>query len=330
MARSDLVLSVVTAARQGDQVLLRKFVEALIAEERAQKHHVSADRLEEALRTNATSLNGSMGSAASRDVAQLVSERTPRRPLETLSLSAVVANAVGEFLEEHRRSDLLKSYNLAPRHRLMFVGPPGNGKTTLAEAIAYELMIPFYVARYEGLIGSFLGETANRVSQLFDWVRSRKCVLFFDEFDVVAKERGDVHETGEIKRVVSSLLLQMDSLPPHVVVITATNHGDLLDVAAWRRFQMRLRLDPPNERARGAFASSLLGRLEQPIGIAPSTLGRELKGLSYAEVEDFCGDVMRRYVLSLPNASLRKILRGCLDQWAQRAKPSRVGARSKR
>ena len=330
MARSDLLLNVVNAARQGDQVLLRKFVEALIAEERAQKHHVLADRLEQALRRNGATSNGSASPGASRDVAQLVSERVPHRPLETLSLSSAVQGAVAEFLEEHRRSDLLKSYNLAPRHRLMFVGPPGNGKTTLAEAIAYELMIPFYVARYEGLIGSFLGETANRVSQLFDWVRSRNCVLFFDEFDVIAKERGDVHETGEIKRVVSSLLLQMDSLPPHVVVITATNHGDLLDVAAWRRFELRLRLDPPNERERGVFASALLGRLEQPLGITATTLGRELKGLSYAEVEDFCGDVIRKYVLSLPNASLRKILRSCLDQWAQRAKPSRAGARSKR
>ena len=85
-------------------------------------------------------------------------------------------------------------------------------------------MVPLIVARYDGLIGSYLGETASRLRRLFDFARSRACVLFFDEFDTLGKERGDVHETGEIKRVVSSLLMQIDSLPDHVFVITAMNH----------------------------------------------------------------------------------------------------------
>ena len=99
--------------------------------------------------------------------------------------------------------------------------------------------------RYESVIASYLGETAVRLSRLFDQVRTRRCVLFFDEFDVVGKERRDVHETGEIKRVVSSLLLQIDDLPSHVVVVTATNHPELLDRAVWRRFQLRLNLPAP-------------------------------------------------------------------------------------
>ena len=70
-------------------------------------------------------------------------------------------------------------------------------------------------------------------------------MLFFDEFETLGKERGDTHETGEIKRVVSSLLLQIDSLPSYVVVIAATNHDSLLDKAAWRRFQVKLELPAP-------------------------------------------------------------------------------------
>ncbi|WP_269057578.1 AAA family ATPase, partial [Streptococcus pneumoniae] len=69
--------------------------------------------------------------------------------------------------------------------------------------------------------------------------------MFFDEFDAVGKERGDMHETGEIKRVVSSLLLQIDTLPSYVVTIAATNHPELLDRAAWRRFQLRCELPAP-------------------------------------------------------------------------------------
>ena len=106
------------------------------------------------------------------------------------------------------------------------VGSPGNGKTSLAEAIATELMVPFIVIRYETLIGSYLGETANRLKQIIDYAKTQRCVLFLDEFETVGKERGDTHETGEIKRVVSSLLLQFDDLPDYVVVIAASNHPE--------------------------------------------------------------------------------------------------------
>ena len=100
------------------------------------------------------------------------------------------------------------------------------------------MAVPLVSVRYESVIASYLGETAVRLSRLFDQVRTRRCVLFFDEFDVVGKERGDLHETGEIKRVVSSLLLQIDTLPSSVVAISATNHPELLDRAVWRRFQL--------------------------------------------------------------------------------------------
>ena len=102
---------------------------------------------------------------------------------------------------------------LEPRNKILLVGPPGNGKTSLAEAIATSLMIPLYVVKYESIIGAYLGETASKLSKLFEFAKTRQCVLFFDEFETLGKERGDQQETGEIKRVVSSLLLQIDALP---------------------------------------------------------------------------------------------------------------------
>src|SRR6185436_19787896 len=108
--------------------------------------------------------------------------------------------------------------------------------------LAGALIVPLYAVRYDGVVGSYLGETAQRLRRLFAFARTRQCVLFFDEFDTLGKERADEHETGEIKRVVSSLLLQIDDLPSHVVVVTATNHAEILDRAVWRRFQIRLNL----------------------------------------------------------------------------------------
>ena len=247
MARADLLLDLVRAGARGDRPLFRKSLEALVTEERAKQHHVLADRL--AAHLNAGDLpnagaspspaHGRPGQALTRrngPVAGSFHELYPERRLGDLVLPASVASAGRELVEEFRRADLLRAHNLEPRHRVLLTGPPGNGKTSLAEAFATELAVPLFAVRYESVIASYLGETAVRLSRLFDEVRTRRCVLFFDEFDVVGKERGDVHETGEIKRVVSSLLLQIDDLPSHVVVITATNHPELLDRAVWRRF----------------------------------------------------------------------------------------------
>ena len=202
---------------------------------------------------------------------------------------------------------------------MLLTGPPGNGKTSLAEAFATELAVPLFAVRYESVIASYLGETAVRLSRLFDEVRTRRCVLFFDEFDVVGKERGDVHETGEIKRVVSSLLLQIDDLPSHVVVVTATNHPELLDRAVWRRFQLRLNLPAPTLSLAEEWFCRFEKRLGESLGYKPATLAKRLKGLSFSELEQFALDVQRQYVLTLPDRDVRAIVTERLRQWQNRS-----------
>jgi SpoVK/Ycf46/Vps4 family AAA+-type ATPase len=148
-------------------------------------------------------------------------------------------------------------------------------------------------------------------------------VLFFDEFDTVGKERGDVHETGEIKRVVSSLLLQIDSLPSHVVVVTATNRPELLDRAVWRRFQLRLELPRPSSTEIEAYFKAVETRLKFSLEISPKVLAEKLAGASFSELEDFVSDVSRRYVLALPDANVRTIVQQRLTHWRHRFKPER-------
>jgi len=155
-------------------------------------------------------------------VSYLFVDRVPRRRLSDLLLPPVTRDACEALIEEQRRADVLRSHGLEPRHRVLLAGPPGNGKTSLAEAIAEALSLPLLTVRYEAVIGSFLGETAGRLRRVFDFARTTPSVLFFDEFDVIGKERGDIHETGEIKRVVRSLLLQMDDLPSWTIIAAAT------------------------------------------------------------------------------------------------------------
>lgn len=318
MARSDLLIDLVEAEKRGDKQRFRVLVEAIIAEERAKQHHLVADRLSELITTVGSSGLINRDAGATR-VSDLVHEIVPDRRLDSLQLDPVVRTAAAELIEEHSRADLLRSHNLEPRNRVLLDGPPGNGKTSLAEAIAAETMLPFYVIRYEGIVSSFLGETAGRLDEAFEFARTRRCVLFFDEFDAIAKERSDAHETGEIKRVVSTLLLQIDRLPAHVIVVCATNHAELLDRAAWRRFQIRLSLTSPTRIEATAFLERLAVRLGGELGMAPRTLADRLAGASYAELEGFALDVRRRFVLAGPDGRLPEIARGRLEQWRARA-----------
>jgi SpoVK/Ycf46/Vps4 family AAA+-type ATPase len=323
MARSDLLVSLVRSGASGDQNAFRRTVEALIAEERAKKHGVLAGELEEAImRPPPPSLAGSNGRGARMSgFEDLVHETVPERRIEDLILPPAVAAATRELVEEQHRADLLRSYGMEPRHRVLLVGPPGSGKTSLAEAIATEAMVPLVVVRYETLIGSYLGETAGRLQRVFESVRLRQCVLFLDEFDTLGKERGDEHETGEIKRVVSSLLLQIDRLPSYVVVVTATNHPELLDRAVWRRFQLRLTLPKATRTGIEHWLERWIRRTGRPLGLAPRTLADKLVGASYAEVEEFARDVDRRAILTMPEPDMKSIVRTRLEQWSDRARP---------
>ena len=306
MSRSDLVLNLVRAGASGDKSLFKTTVEALAADERAKQHHQLADRLVENLRS---SVSGSEP-ARMHDGGHggLLFQIEAQRPLSSLVLSEQVRNICTELLEEQRRTDLLRSHGLEPRHRILLEGPPGNGKTTLAEAIAYELAVPLFVVRYEAVIGSFLGETSTRLRKLFEFVRTHSCVLFFDEFDTLGKERGDIHETGEIKRVVSSLLLQIDALPSYVVVVTATNHPELLDRAVWRRFEIRIALPQPTREQIESWLAQLQERLGMPFGIGIAQICKKLRPTSFSDLENFGLDLMRRAVLAGPSLRMKDLV----------------------
>ena len=231
-------------------------------------------------------------------VAELVYDLPAKRKLAELVLPDELLTDLTEFLDEYSHSSLLRAHSLEPRHTVLMVGPPGNGKTTLAEVIATELSLPLLFVRYDAIVDSFLGETSNRLRRLVDWAALNPCVLFFDEFDTVGKERSDVHETGEIKRVVSTLLMQMDRLPSHAVIVCATNHPELLDRAVWRRFQLKLLVNKPQTKQLKAWFNKFAASLGGDPGISAAEFAAQMLGESMSEVEAFTIDVRRQLVLS--------------------------------
>jgi SpoVK/Ycf46/Vps4 family AAA+-type ATPase len=157
-----------------------KTTEALIKDERDKGHRILADRLEKVLQASSSqssSLRSSLQATKQHQadgLAQkdLVFESTPERSMDSLVLTEGIRAQLSEIVEEQHRSELLHAHGLSPRHRVLLAGPPGNGKTSVAEALAFELMVPLIVVRYESLIGSYLGETSARLKTLLDYAKN--------------------------------------------------------------------------------------------------------------------------------------------------------------
>ena len=171
-------------------------------------------------------------------------------------------DTVNEFLSIAKSYALADTDGLSTSLSLLMYGPPGTGKSRLARHIAKELGLDLYVARLDGLISSFLGSTSKNIRALFDFASKTPCVLFLDEFDAIAKLRGDSQELGELKRVVNSFIQNLDTLGSHSIVIAATNHEELLDSAVWRRFSYRLALNFPTADLREKMWTAFTGTLD--------------------------------------------------------------------
>ena len=129
-----------------------------------------------------------------------------------------------------------------------------------------------------------------------------------------------MNETGEIKRVVTSLPMQVDDLPSYTVVVAASNHSELLDRAVWRRFQVRLELPTPTQAQLARYFDAFARKMDRPLGRSAGSVARSLGNVSYAEAEEFYCDVRRRLALSPAEGSLRAAVAGRLALWKARAR----------
>lgn len=171
-------------------------------------------------------------------------------------LDKATNSRIEEFISFVKNADELEAHGVGMAPSLITYGPPGTGKTQLARYIAGRLAMPLVTARADTLISSFLGSTSKNLRTLFDHVSQRHCILFLDEIDAFAKLRDDQQELGELKRVVVSLLQNLDAMNHQTVLIAATNHEHLLDPAIWRRFAFRIPLALPRpavQAGRGLF-----------------------------------------------------------------------------
>lgn len=179
-----------------------------------------------------------------------VSVTIPTESDEELFFSNFVEKEISDFLNSYYEQDKFIEMGINSNNRLLLYGKPGTGKTSLARYISLQTNLPLITVQIDGIISSLLGNTAKNIRQVFEYAAQQPCILFLDEFDVLAKVRDDKNEIGELKRVVNSLLQNIDTFSSESILIAATNHQQLLDPAVWRRFDIKLNLKLPNSKVR--------------------------------------------------------------------------------
>ncbi|WP_052952256.1 AAA family ATPase [Diaphorobacter sp. J5-51] len=281
MAKADDVFALAQAATTGERERVLNAVRVIAANEPA----MSTLKTRLARLLQRTSAIPTMVEALPRELVGLLLPVAPGRALADVQLPVGVLSEAQDFLRQRKHADALLDAGLGCAHKLLLSGPPGNGKTTLAGALARELGLPLFCADFSALVSSHLGETGAKIAKVFRGLQT-PAVLFLDEMETLLSERagfGNATDVGEARRVVSTLLLEIDRLPEHIILIGATNHAEMLDRAVVRRFDFQWELPAPTEHQAKQWLDNF-ARQHPDLPIVHAALGLE-PGASFSDIE---------------------------------------------
>jgi MoxR-like ATPase len=236
-----------------------------------------------------------------------------RTGIDTPLLSDNLTLHLSQLITERRERDKLVARGVSLTRSAVLIGPPGVGKTFSARWLAAQLGQQLWVLDLTTVMSSLLGKTGNNLRAVFDYAKSTGAVLLLDEIDAIAKRRSDDTDVGELKRLVTVILQEVDSWPDTSLLLAATNHPELVDPALWRRFDLILTFDfaPAHLVEEGVkrFFGNDLPQFESLV----SLLASAFRGDSLSDIERAVKSIRRSAALSTDD-SARLMLNHVMDR----------------
>lgn len=220
---------------------------------------------------------------------------------DPIILPNVTKVKIDNFIESIRNRDKFIKMGVDLPESVLLYGAPGCGKTSVAQYIAKEIGLPLVVAKFDALVSSLLGNTAKNISRIFSYANEKPCILFLDEFDAIAKARDDKYEVGELKRVVNSLLQNIDQFNNNNILIAATNHENMLDPAVWRRFSNVIEIPKPTEYEIERLLDIYLKEFKYDFkddSKLIKTIIKVLNGLSPSDIKTICYSSIKNAIIN--------------------------------
>lgn len=319
MEYSSEVLKIVEGALKSDKVKVLNYTKLLVEKLKENNETRLANSFLKLLANSSVTLS-QMATNESMKVPIDQESRLPMadvlQPIQVADvkviLNKVAFDQINKFLNYYKNTSKLINSGIHVPNSILLYGPPGCGKSKLAAYICAKTNLPLLTARLDGMISSYLGSTSKNIRAIFEYAHSVPCILFLDEFDAIAKVRDDNNELGELKRVVNSLLQNIDNLKNGSIIIAATNHDHLLDPAVWRRFGFKIPIDKPDAESRKALVKLFLTETSfsnKEIDL----MSAAFTGLSGADIEEVCNKAQIDSILMGQQISLSSVFENIFD-----------------